>query len=95
MRLRALVLLCALLLLLSQFSTMASDADESIIEKTYNTWVRATNAKDIEWWSTYLDPQAVFLPPGVQPLETEEAILNYYRQAFADPHFALDCQQPP
>jgi uncharacterized protein (TIGR02246 family) len=93
MRQRALALLTVGLLLFSQISAIASETDGSLIEETYNAWVRAVNAKDIEWWSTYLAPNALFLPPGVQPLETEEAILEYYRQSFADPHFALDCQQ--
>ena len=39
-------------LLLSQVSALESDADESKIEKTYNRWVQAVNAKDIEWWSS-------------------------------------------
>ena len=93
MRQPALALLTAASLLLSQSSATASDADESVIENTYNAWVRATNAKDIEKWSTYLAPKAVFLPPGVQPLNTTEAILEYYRKTFADPHFALSCRQ--
>ena len=80
-------------LLLSQVNASESDADESKIEKTYNRWVQAVNAKDIEWWSSFLAPKAVFLPPGVHPLETEQAILDYYRESFTDPHFALDCQQ--
>ena len=93
MRQRALALLTAGSLLLSQISAMASETDESIIEETYNAWVQAVNTKDIERWATYLAPNALFLPPGVQPLETEEAILDYYRESFADPHFALDCHQ--
>ncbi len=63
------------------------------IEKTYYRWVEATNARDIEQWSSFLDPKAVFLPPGVQPLATREAIVDYYRDLFADPNFALDCEQ--
>lgn len=90
---RTLALLTAASLLLGQMSALASDADKSQIEKTYDAWVRVTNAKDIERWSTYLAPNAVFLPPGVQPLDTEKAILDYYLASFADPHFALDCQQ--
>jgi ketosteroid isomerase-like protein len=67
--------------------------DESIIESTYDAWVIVTNAKDIESWSSYLAPNAVFTPPGDPPLQTKEAILDYYRNAFADPNFVLDCQQ--
>ncbi len=93
MRQRAFTLLTAGSLLLVLISVTAADADESVIEKTYDAWVQVTNAKDIERWSTYLAPNALFLPPGHQPLETEEAILDYYRESFADPNFALDCQQ--
>jgi ketosteroid isomerase-like protein len=80
-------------LLLSQVGAAASESDALIIEETYDSWERATNAKDIGLWSSYLAPGAVFIPPGVPPLMTEEDILDYYRAAFADPHFALDCRQ--
>jgi ketosteroid isomerase-like protein len=93
MRQRVIAFLTAGALLLSQASATASDTDESTIEKTYNAWVRATNAKDIDMWSSYLAPDALFQPPGIHPLDTREAILEYYRSLFADPNFALDCQQ--
>jgi len=64
-----------------------------IIKKTYDEWVRVTNAKDIERWSSYISVGAYFAPPGVPALETEAAILDYYRKSFADPAFALDCKQ--
>ena len=80
-------------LLLGQIGAMASAADQGLIEETYNTWVEATNSRDIERWASYVAPKAVFVPPGVQVLETKQAILDYYRAAFADPHFALDCEQ--
>ena len=35
----------------------------------------------------------MFQPPGSPLLETREAIFDYYQLAFADPNFALDCQQ--
>lgn len=79
--------------LFGQCIAVAGTTDESIIESTYDAWVIATNAKDINLWSSYLAPNAVFIPPGVPSLETREAILDYYRNAFADPNFALDCQQ--
>ena len=81
------------LLLLSPACATAPDSDVSIIKKTYDSWVQATNAKDIKLWSSYLAPSAVFVPPGIPPLETREDILDYYRNSFADPHFALECQQ--
>ena len=86
-------LIAAGTMLLSQAQAVAGKTDESIIESTYNAWVRTTNAKDIKSWSSYLAPNAVFIPPGVPSLETRAAILDYYRNAFADPYFALDCQQ--
>ena len=72
---------------------LASETDETKIEESYKAWTRATNAKDIESWSSFLAPGALFVPPGVPPLKTKEAILNYYNESFADPEFALDCQQ--
>ena len=71
----------------------AGNTDESIIERTYNDWVKTTNAKDLERWSSFLAPNAIFVPPGISSLETRGAILDYYRKAFADPNFALDCRQ--
>ena len=93
MRQWAIVLLIIGSLLLSHPVALAADKDESSIQNTYNAWVRATNAKDLERWSSYLAPNAIFLPPGVLPLETRKAILDFYRNSFADPEFALDCQQ--
>jgi uncharacterized protein (TIGR02246 family) len=69
----------------------AAESDEANIEETYNAWVRATNDRDIEQWSTFLAPDAFFAPPGVAPLDSEESILNFYRKSFADPEFSLDC----
>jgi ketosteroid isomerase-like protein len=71
----------------------AAESDKALIEETYNAWVRATNAKDIKAWSSFLAPSAVFVPPGAPLLQTEGAILNFYEEAFADPEFSLDCQQ--
>ena len=80
-----------LMLLAGSYTFAATDA--SAIDDTYKDWTRATAAKDIEWWSTFLDPDALFVPPASPPLATEEAILEYYRRAFADPNFSLDCEQ--
>ncbi len=81
------------LLLLSQISAFASESDAYNIEKTYDSWVQVTNAKDINLWSSYLAPKAVFVPPGVPPLATKVDILDFYRTSFADPNFGLECQQ--
>ena len=80
-------------LLLGFACETVADTNENLIERTYNEWVQATNAKDIERWSSFLAANAFFLPPGVPPLETEEAILNFYLESFADSAFSLDCQQ--
>ena len=48
--------------------------EEEEIEKTYNAWTRATDAKDIEQWSSFLASNPLFLPPGSPPLQTREAI---------------------
>ena len=71
----------------------ATEPDATMIEQNYNAWVRVTNAKDLELWSSYLAPDAYFMPPDAPLLDTRDAILDYYRKAFADPHFSLDCQQ--
>ena len=71
----------------------ASESDAAIIEQNYNAWVQVTNARDLELWSSYLAPNASFMPPDAPLLDTRDAILDYYRKAFADPHFSLDCQQ--
>ena len=71
----------------------ASESDATIIEQNYNAWVQVTNARDLEVWSSYLAPDALFMPPDAPLLDTRDAILDYYRKSFADPHFSLDCQQ--
>lgn len=75
------------------FIQNATASDVSDIEATYDAWVQVTNDKDIDQWSSYLAPEALFVPPSVPPLETKADILAYYRTAFADPLFALECRQ--
>jgi uncharacterized protein (TIGR02246 family) len=81
------------LLISGRIAFGASESDASIIEQNYNAWVQVTNARDLELWSSYLAPDASFMPPDAALLDTRDAILDYYRKAFADPHFSLDCQQ--
>ena len=81
-----------LLLCLSSLA-LAADDDGAKIEDTYDAWVRVTNAKDIEKWSTYLATNAYFVPPDAPSLDTEEAILDYYSKSFSDPGFSLECRQ--
>ncbi len=63
------------------------------ILSSYNEWVESANAKDIEWWVSFLDAEAVFLPPGIPALETTDAIVDFYVEQFRDPNFSLDCTQ--
>ncbi len=78
---------------LSPSIVAASASDESLIDETYEAWEQTTHAKDIDAWSAFLDEDAVFTPPGTPVLDNREAILDYYRAAFADPNFSLDCEQ--
>lgn len=71
----------------------AENQAELEIEATYNNWVETVNDKDMGAWSSYLAPNAKFLPPGIGELNTHEAIRNYYLELFADPNFALNCKQ--
>jgi ketosteroid isomerase-like protein len=45
----------------------AEGTHETAIEGTYNAWVKTTNARDLESWSLYLAPNALFVPPKVHP----------------------------
>ena len=67
--------------------------DARLIDDVYNEWERSLDAKDIEWWSSFLASNAVFLPPDSPPLETNDAIRAYYINLFQDPQFNLDCIQ--
>jgi uncharacterized protein (TIGR02246 family) len=67
--------------------------DAHAITEAYDEWVRAVNAKDIEWWSSFLAPNAVFLPLDSPPLETIDAIRAFYIAQFKDPEFGLECTQ--
>jgi len=85
--------LCSGLLLCLSSLALAADDDGAKIEETYNAWVRVTNTRDIEKWSTYLAANAYFVPPDAPSLATEEAILDYYRRSFSDLEFSLECRQ--
>ena len=74
-------------------ATSASDSDVEAIEKTYASWVRVTNDKDIIRWSSFLAQDPYFFPADSRPLINREAVLAYYEKSFADPYFSLDCEQ--
>jgi ketosteroid isomerase-like protein len=69
------------------------ESDAAILNETYTAWEKATNARDIDLWSTFLAPNAEFMPAVSPPLNTRQAFLDYYLKSFADPHFSLDCEQ--
>jgi len=72
---------------------LAETSAEIAIEKAYNSWVDATNAKDIDRWSAFLAKDVLFLPPDSAVLDTEDKIRRYYIQLFSDRNFSLDCRQ--
>ena len=74
-------------------TAFAQSDDEMAIEAAYNDWATAANAKDIERWSAFLAPEALFLPPNRGALNTHESIRQYYLESFADPNFTLHCRQ--
>jgi len=86
-------MICAasVVLLLPAKADSASDA--AIIDKTYYAWEKTVEAKDIQAWSSFLAPGALFMPPDAPLLDTRQTILDYYLKAFADPNFSLDCEQ--
>jgi ketosteroid isomerase-like protein len=68
--------------------------DAQIIDNSYDEWVQVLNRKDIDLWSSYLAPNAVFAPPDNPPLETNKDIIDYYLALFRNPLFIkLECSQ--
>ena len=70
-----------------------SNASTDAIHDTYIEWAASTSAKDIDKWSTFVAPGAVFLPPDSPALEVNESIVAYYTELFRDPNFSLNCSQ--
>jgi len=68
-------------------------SDEQIIKKTYQDWVKTANQKDIDQWSTFLAPGAIFLPPDQPGLKGNKAIREFYSALFQDERFSLSCKQ--
>jgi ketosteroid isomerase-like protein len=68
-------------------------SDKALIDESYYAWEKTVADRDIDAWSTYLAPQAVFMPPDAQVLEKQVEIIDYYRKAFADSNFSLNCEQ--
>ena len=66
---------------------------EQVIMKAYENWVKATNDKNIEQWSSFLAPDAIFHPPNYKALIGAGAIVDYYLELFTDENFSLNCKQ--
>ncbi len=71
----------------------AAESDEWAIHETYDSWVEATNRKNIEEWSTFLAMDPYFFPADSPPLTNTEEVIDYYARSFSDPLFSLDCKQ--
>ena len=78
---------------LAASGVLSADTDSERINQTYDAWVEAANAKDIELWSTFLASGAVFLPPEHKALESSDEITDFYLSLFTDDQFSLDCEQ--
>lgn len=70
-----------------------TDAHRETIDDTYREWVDATNARDLDRWTSYLAPQPLFLPPNHPALRGESEIRDFYERLFADRRFSLICRQ--
>jgi uncharacterized protein (TIGR02246 family) len=83
--------------LLSSFIAEAQpaqgDAHRMTIERAYNEWVEAANAKNLDRWASFMAPDPLFLPPNHPPLRGERAVREYYARSFADSRFSLNCHQ--
>ncbi len=66
---------------------------QKAINTSYQDWVEAANAKNLDQWSSYLAPEVVFLPPNRPELPNQAAIREFYSQLFEDPRFHLECSQ--
>ena len=85
-----------IILVLSVLSCKSDDRSNNqaaVIGDLYADWVDVTNTKDINKWSGFVAPDAVFLPPDTSALESFNAIKGYYSKLFQDPHFKLECEQ--
>jgi uncharacterized protein (TIGR02246 family) len=69
------------------------ESHEKAIGEAYREWVAATNARDLDRWTSFLAPDAIFLPPNSPALRDEMAIKDFYAQLFTDSRFSLDCRQ--
>jgi uncharacterized protein (TIGR02246 family) len=66
--------------------------DEAAIRAAYDAWVVAADSKNIEAWVTFLEPDAIFLPPNTDALTTYEDIRDRYVSIFEDPNWSIACE---
>jgi len=85
--------LIILLVILVNQNIAQSIPHEQHIHNAYQKWVKATNAKDIEQWASFLAPNAIFHPPNHPALNGNAEIKEYYLESFADERFSLVCNQ--
>ena len=90
---RAILGISILLLIGSNRAFPQQEVHRESIDTAYRSWVDATNAKDLDRWTTFLAPDPLFLPPSHPALRGERAIRDYYARSFADSRFALSCRQ--
>lgn len=84
---------CLAFSLIAWSKAMAAKTDEESIHETYSAWVKATNDKDIDKWSTFLASSPYFHPADSLPIASTDEVISYYARAFDDPMFSLDCSQ--
>jgi len=82
----------AWLLALPADALAQAEVHERAIAEAYTAWVETVNAKDLDAWSSYLAPDAIFFPPDSPVLASRSAILEFESSSFADPQFSLDCR---
>ena len=90
---KSIILTLSALLYLSVGSPSQASDERTLLNQTYMSWVEATRQHDIDAWMTYLAPEVLFIPPDQGALDHHLTIKNYYLDLFADPNFALNCQQ--
>jgi len=85
------MLCCCVLNAHAQQDTRKTDAEA--ITAAYSEWAKAANDKDIDYWVTFLGPDAVFMPPDREALTTNDEIRDMYIESFKDPNWSISCEQ--
>ncbi len=69
------------------------EAEKAAIQRTYEEWKEAVEAKDIDRWASFWTEDAIWLVPNGPTLTGKEALRDFYAQWFADADFVLSSQQ--